>query len=335
LLDLINNSELGPVSMLVIIMKVGKHDTLWENYTLDFNNVASPLRKPTLFKWLYNNYMTLHLSCVDLYNVPRLADLKTCLALVDVAIDDSCDYAYLIEKSGGDRFSYEMLSMLYNTDKIASGVYTSLNPNLGNNRYVKTTFCIISDLTRTHIMSLPRYRDFRGEFFLAMRNVAKSMEFSYLLNKNKIIYPFPYVVQNRAASTMVEIHSILDLMSSENFDASELGKAIVLFKTADIVAMLSNTISTWKREIIERDYSCPVISLALEKKLIKFSDFEKISAENIEEKLLPASEMMEGELNKAILSMTEFAENYEIKSFDTSKFVNNYLNLNWQVDVMN
>ena len=319
----------------MITVVIDEHEVLWEKYYLNFRDVASPLRKPALFEWLYNNYKCLYLSCVDPSMVSRLADLKTCLCLVDAAVDDSCDYADLIEKNGGDKFSYEMLSMLYNTDKIASGVYTSLNPNLGNNRYVKTTFCIISDLIRTHIMSLPRYRDFRGEFFLAMRNVAKSMEFSYLLNKNKIIYPFPYVVQNRAASTMVEIHSILDLMSSENFDASELGKAIVLFKTADIVAMLSNTISTWKREIIERDYSCPVISLALEKKLIKFSDFEKISAENIEEKLLPASEMMEGELNKAILSMTEFAENYEIKSFDTSKFVNNYLNLNWQVDVMN
>jgi len=319
----------------VITVVIDEHEVLWEKYYLNFRDVASPLRKPALSEWLYNNYKCLYLSCVDPSMVSRLADLKTCLCLVDAAVDDSCDYADLIEKNGGDKFSYEMLSMLYNTDKIASGVYTSLNPNIGNNRYVKTTFCIISDLIRTHIMSLPRYCDFRGEFFLAMRNVAKSMEFSYLLNKNKIIYPFPYVVQNRAASTMVEIHSILDLMSSENFDASELGKAIVLFKTADIVAMLSNTISTWKREIIERDYSCPVISLALEKKLIKFSDFEKISAENIEEKLLPASEMMEGELNKAILSMKEFAENYEIKSFDTSKFVNNYLNLNWQVDVMN
>ena len=52
---------------------------------------------------------------------------------------------------------------------------------------------------------------------------------------------------------MVEVHSILDLMSSEDFDASELGKAITLFKMADIVAMLSNTINMWKREIIERD----------------------------------------------------------------------------------
>jgi hypothetical protein len=124
-------------------------------------------------------------------------------------------------------------------------------------------------------------------------------------------------------------------MSSENFDYSELGKAIVLFKMTDIVAMLNNTVNTWKREIIERDYSCPVISLALEKKVIKFSDFEKISTESMVEKLSPVSEMIEDELNKNILLMKEFAENYEIKSFDTSKFINNYLNLYWQTDVMN
>jgi hypothetical protein len=228
-----------------------------------------------------------------------------------------------------------MLSMLYNTDKIESGIYTPLNANLYNNRYVETTFDIYSDLIRTHIMSLPRYYNFRSEFFLSMRNVAESMEFSYLLNKNKIIYPFSRLIQNRAASTMVEIHCLLDIMCSEDFDSSELGKAIVLFKLADIVSMLSNTINTWKREIIERDYSCPVISLALERKLIKFTDFEKISAENIEERLLPVSELIENELNNSILSMKEFVENYEINSFDTSKFINNYSKLNWKTDVMN
>lgn len=314
---------------------INENGTLWEKYFLNFRNVASPLRKPDLFEWLYNSYSSLYLSCVDTSMIPRLADIKTCLCIIDAAVDDSCDYASFIEKNGGDTFSYEMLSMLYNTDKIESGIYTPLNANLYNNRYVETTFDIYSDLIRTHIMSLPRYYNFRSEFLLSMRNVAESMEFSYLLNKNKIIYPFSRLVQNRAASTMVEIHCLLDIMCSEDFDSSELGKAIVLFKLADIVSMLSNTINTWKREIIERDYSCPVISLALERKLIKFTDFEKISAENIEERLLPVSELIENELNNSILSMKEFVENYEINSFDTSKFINNYSKLNWKTDVMN
>ncbi len=319
----------------MIILEIEKQETLWKKYYLNFRNVASPLRKPALFEWLYNSYKCLYLSCVEPSGILRLADLKTCLCIIDAAVDDLCDFTYLRERNGGDTFSYELLSMLYNTDKVESRADILSSTNLSSNMYTKTTFDIYSDLIGSQITSLTRYNDFRGEFLLAMRNVAGSMEFSYLLNRNKVIYPFSSVVQNRAASTMVEIHSILDLMYSENFDASEVGKAIVLFKMADVVAMLSNTINTWKREIIERDYSCPVISLALEKKLIKFSDFEKISTQSMIERLLPVSEMVEDELNKAISSMEEFAENCEIKSFDTSKFANNYVKLHWPVNVMN
>jgi hypothetical protein len=305
-------------------MENGHYKTLWEEYYSKYRIVASSLRKPILFKWLYDNYTTLYLSCVDPSDVLRLADLKTCLALVDVAVDDSCDCASLIENNGRDEFSYEMLSMLYDIDKIASGVYAPTYSNLSKNLYIKTSYRIFSDIIRNHVTSLPKYNNFRGEFFLAIRNVAESMEFSYILNKNKVIYPFSQVIKNKAASTMVAVHSILDLMCSYDFDDSELGNAISLFKMADIVATLDNAIHTWKREIIERDYSSPIISFALEKKLIKFNDFEKISVEKIEECLLPLNEMLNDELKNTLLSMEVFVENYEIKSFNASEFINNY-----------
>jgi hypothetical protein len=254
----------------------------------------------------------------------RLADLKTCLALVDVALDDACDCASLIENNGRDEFSYEMLNMLYNIDKVASGVYTPMYSNLSNNLYIKTSYYIFSDIIRNQVTSLPKYYKFRGEFFLAIRNVAESMEFSYILNKDKVIYPFSQVIKNKAASTMVAVHSIMDLMCSNDFDDSELGNAISLFKMADFVAMLDNAIFTWKREIIERDYSSPIISLALEKKLIKFNNFAIISVEKLEECLLPLLEILNDELNNTLLSMEVFVENYEIKSFNASEFINNY-----------
>ena len=304
-------------------MIISRYDTLWENYYSSYKNVASPHRKPGLFKWLYDSYIFLHLSCVDSSSVYKLADFKTCLALVDTAVDDSCDNAAFIHENGGNKFSYEMLSILYNADKIASGTYTPSQPNL-DNLYIKTTFDIFSDFLKNHLISLPRYYDFKSEFFLAIRSVAGSMEFSYLLNRNKVVYPYSLVVQNKGPSTMVAVLSILDLMSSESFDASELGKAIALFNMADVVAMLNNAVNTWKKEIVERDYSSPIISLALEKRLIKFSDFENLSTEKIEEKLLPLSLMINDNLNRKILLMEEFVETYEIKSFDTLKYINNY-----------
>lgn len=308
---------------MVVIVITSIYDTLWEGYYSSYKGVASPHRKPGLFKWLYDNYIFLHLSCVDSSSVYKLADFKACLALVDTAIDDCCDNASFIEENGGDKFSYEMLSILYNADKIVPGTYNPLQLNLYN-LYTKTTFDIFSDFLMNHLTSLPRYHDFKSEFFLSIRNVAGSMEFSYILNKNKIAYPYSLVVQNKGPSTMVAVLSILDLMSSESFDASELGKAIALFNMADVVAMLNNAVNTWKKEIVERDYSSPVISLALEKKLIKFSDFENLSTEKIEEKLLPLSLMVNEDLNRKLLFMEEFAEIYEIKSFDTLRYINNY-----------
>ena len=305
-------------------MKTFEHNTLWKSYFSSYGKVASSHRKPSLFKWLYESYKRLYLSCVSPSDVYRLADLKACLALVDTAIDDACDNAFLIETNGGDEFSYEMLSMLYNADRVTSGDYIPLHPAAGNNTYVKTTLDIFSDLLGIHVMSLPRYNEFRGEFFLAMRNVAGSMEFSYTVNRNKVAYPYYLVVQNKGPSTMVEVLSILDLMASESFDASELGKAIALFRMADVVAMLNNAVNTWKKEIIERDYSSPVISLALEKKIVKFSDFEKFDAKNMEENLSPLPEIINEELNRTILVMKEFVENYEIKSFDALKYIDNY-----------
>ncbi len=216
-----------------------------------------------------------------------------------------------------------MLSILYNADKIASGIYTSSQTNM-DNLYIKTVFNIFVDFLQNHLISLPRYYNFKNEFFLAIRCVAESMEFSYLLNRNKVAYPYSLVVQNKGPSTMVAVLSILDLMSSESFDASELGKAIALFNMADVVAMLNNAVNTWKKEIVERDYSSPVISLALEKKLIKFSDFENLSVENLEERLLPLSLMINDDLNRKILLMEEFVQTHEIKSFDALKYINNY-----------
>jgi hypothetical protein len=44
----------------------------------------------------------------------------------------------------------------------------------------------------------------------------------------------------------------------------------------------------------------------------------------MEEILLPLLEILNDELNNTLLSMEVFVENYEIKSFKASEFINNY-----------
>jgi len=54
--------------------------------------------------------------------------------------------------------------MLYDIDRIASGVYTPTYSNLSKNLYIKTSHRIFSDIIKNHITSLPKYQNFRGEF---------------------------------------------------------------------------------------------------------------------------------------------------------------------------
>jgi hypothetical protein len=95
----INYSGICPRSKTVITVVTSEHETLWEEYFLNFRNIASSLRKPALFDWLYSSYNCLYLSCVDQSMVSRLADIKTCLSMVGVVVDDSCDYSCLLKKT--------------------------------------------------------------------------------------------------------------------------------------------------------------------------------------------------------------------------------------------
>lgn len=299
-------------------------EMLWENSFNIFKNVCSPLRTRELFEWLYSSYNYLYLPSVEREYITTLADIKTTLALVDVAIDDACDNEHLIRMNGGEVFTRDLLGLLYNVDAIiATQRPERLETIVNRDDYCRITNQILESTIKL-CKDLPRFDEFKNELIIALRNVANSMEFSYIVNSSNVIYPFSYIVENRSASTMVVVHSILDLMCSSRFDEKELGKVIPLFKMADQVAMLSNTIYTWPKEIIERDYSSPVLALALEKGLIDFKDFHTREPHEIEAKLQEFSDIIENEANNVLQCMEKYVTKAELKSFNAFEFIDNY-----------
>lgn len=305
-----------------------QNKTLWEQSYNEFSKVGSQLRPKSLFNWLSGAYQYLYLSSVDIELIPALADIKTTLCIVDVAIDDCCDNQGLIKKMGGEPFTYHNLRLLY-------GIDTTIKDKIGlekeginglnehGKEYYQNVQKIIKDVTN-RIKVLPRFKDFQDELVFAFRRVGQAMEFSYLVNNSASIYPFSHVVRNRAPSTMVVVHSLIDVMASPSFKKEEVGKAMPLFNMADVVAMLANTINTWPREIIEKDYSSPVIALGLEKGIITFSDFKNGNQKELEEKLKSLDWDIDNEINNVLNEMRRYAETTEILSFDTKKYVENY-----------
>ena len=295
------------------------NELLWETSYKDFKKICSPLRTKELFDWLFSTYNNFFLSSVDPQYISTLADIKTALCIVDTAVDDACDNAVLIEKNGGEEFTRSILGLLYNIDMAEESKQIEFNTK-NQGKYCKITKDILEN-SIDFIKLLPRFYEFDKEFTLAMKNVAYSNEFCYCVNTSQIIYPFSYIVENRSPSTMVVVHSILDLMCSPDFDKKELGKVIPLFMMADTVAMLSNTISTWLREILERDYSSPVLALALERGLIEFNDFQTCDVHEFETKLYALPNILEIEINNVFSKMEEYARKVEMQSFNAFEFI--------------
>jgi len=301
---------------------------LWKTSYEDFQKVCSQLRNISLFEWLSNAYQFLYLSSIEKKYLPTLVDLKTSLCIIDVAVDDACDNAEMIKKAGGEEFTYGILGLLYNIDKFINGEkQESLSiTNEYGKEYYKVLYDIIEN-TVNLIKTLPRFNDFKNEFLISMRNVCHAMEFSYLINKGESVYPFSYIVENRSPSTMVTVHSILDLMASPKFDKKEFGKVIMLFNMADTVAMLGNTINTWPREILEKDYSSPVLALALEKGLVTINDFYNEEPNKIESRISVLSGVMEKMIDDKLNEMRVYIKNNKIQFFDAIKYVENYLKI--------
>jgi hypothetical protein len=229
---------------------------------------------------------------------------------------------------GGKEFSYSPLDLLFNINSIVDCSYNKrkkeLKRRLKNNKkglqYYRTTYEILKDVAEL-LKNLKRYEEFKDDFVHGIRNVGKAMEFSFLVNKENIIYPSSYIIENRSASTMVYVHCILDLMASPHFNRKEIGKTLPLFKMADTVAMLSNTLNTWPREILEKDHSSPLIALGLERGIITFDELQNSNRKKIENKLNPLTRDIERIIDKSLEEMKKYVRQIKIESFDANKFV--------------
>jgi hypothetical protein len=207
-----------------------------------------------LFEWLHNLYTWICLPCVSLdYRIP-LGEDKTKVAIFDVLADDLADnYAtrsrFLLE---------EFVQIPWGRASDKSDPYLDLGKKLWN------------DVIES-IQAYPRYKDFEKPFFFDLRQVLTAMDYSSLVNMvgmNNAIELDAYIPHG----CMVMLALDMDLMCSPDFDLAELGRMRSVTYLAEKVAHIGNMLVTYPRELVERDLSCPLISLAINRGVIKRED---------------------------------------------------------------
>jgi len=109
-----------------------------------------------------------------------------------------------------------------------------------------------------------------------------SMYYSCLVN----LHPFSInFTENRiytASNMIVYLYIDTDLMASPSFDINELGKLREMLWYVQQMARIGNWITTWKRELKERDFSSGVFAYAISKGILRSEELGKLDeSENI------------------------------------------------------
>lgn len=222
-----------------------------------------------LFNWLYKVYSNAFFPTVADDFKETLTIDKTKLTILDVLIDDLADNYKLRKKR-----------LLEKAVKIPLNEYSA---RIYDGNYLRAIQKIWNDVHRS-VRRYPRFREFKEIFFFDLAQVMNSMKYNYLVNEGMVgddledgIY-MPHGV-------MVILHTDMDFMCSPNLDIEQMKLIRPALYYAQNIAHIGNLLNTYPREIKEKDFSSPIISLGIRRGIIKKSDILKPIDDNVKAKL--------------------------------------------------
>ncbi len=251
-----------------------------------------------LFNWLYDVYSKLYLPSIDSAFKEALRTDKTKLTIFDVLVDDLADHY----KARDEVLLEQFIQIPWNYNKRYENEYVEVGRKIWKS-------CIES------IREYPRFNEFKRIFYFDLRQVMSSMEYSFLVNETHLDNSFENKIY-LPNGCMVVLHCDMDLMCSPDFDMKDLGNIREVFYLAQRISHLGNMLNTYPKEIKEKDYSSPIISLAKRKGFIKKDgEIKEDSLKKLESDFKNEIKLLSEEL----LSYSD-----KIKSVDINKVADKY-----------
>ncbi|WP_456329957.1 hypothetical protein [Archaeoglobus sp.] len=202
-----------------------------------------------LWKWIgvvFRQGITL--SCVDERYFDFVVNLKIPITMLDVILDDAADYykdCELIDRA------YEVIfyGRSFNDERLL---------------FFERLWNYIIQAIR----ELPRFEEFFPIFEYDMRQMFDAMYYSHLVNTKPEVLNLKEAEIHLANNMIYFLYTDVDLMASPTFDKNELPLLRTVIWHTQQMARIGNWLSTWKRELRERDFTSGVFAYIVSNGLV-------------------------------------------------------------------
>jgi hypothetical protein len=207
-------------------------------------------RSGYIWKWCLHGVELTTLSCVAESWRTHVCDTKVLGGILNVLIDDAAD------RPGREALLAELFKLTYNE-----------SPRLrrfpvADRRYGEFT-CEVWSAFRSRAKCYPCYDPYSPLLQFDLAQLFNTVRYSHLVNSNPYILN---VVEHDDYSPQgmgLLGFAMLDLMCSPDFNMTDLGRLREAMWHAQWMARIGNLVTTWQREVKDRDYTSGVFAHAV------------------------------------------------------------------------
>lgn len=170
----------------------------------------------------------------------------------------------------------------------------------------------------------PRFPEFEQLLRFDNQQILNAMRFALLVNQRpsmlNIIEHDLYQPHNMQIMFMASV----DLCASSGFDMDELGHAREIFWHAQRMGRIGNMITTWEREVLDRDFTSGIFAHGIHKNILNADDLRSLPAHEIMS-MLETAECQEHFIREWNFHREQMARKIEnVRSVDLSAYLSGF-----------
>ncbi len=212
-------------------------------------------RDPFLWRWVQRGLDLTALPSIDERWKGANRTAKLLGVMLDVLLDDVADNEH--HKDGA--FLAQLLKIPFASHP---SITDGLSPERERyHRFVGVVWAEIQRLTS----SFPRYEEFADVWRFDYRQLLNTMDYAFLVNRIPQILNLTEHDLYQPHNMHMMVSGTEDMMCSSGFDSRDLASVRQALWRGQVMGRIGNMVSTWMREIKERDFTSGVFAAAIER----------------------------------------------------------------------